>query len=330
MRRRHLGHGCGATLLAFVWLASGCGLLYSESLPEAARGAPSDGASDPVADAGGSPGSPPASPPSDEDTSRLPSPVRGVVRTWTWEDVSRCEEPTGTETLAFYPLALSDGAVEVESTVGSVPAWSLVGESQAEGPSGPCGGIPYTSASGPNGNAYLALDNDPAWDMPQGAIDLWFRYETLPEEIGGILCRDEVNQLDPGHFCLVISNTASSWAGAPGLVVRFQGGENEGMAFLLADFDRVPSAAWHHVLVSWDGSSARLYVNGVLVSNAEGPWSIAGNSLNWAIGLDNAFSNNGVNNNGSAWAGLSVTRVRFSDQPRDFTPQLAPATSLTP
>ncbi len=278
----------GAVL--FISVLGGCGLLFTDGIPvssdDESRLYPIDAPGGNVPESG-----------DENDESGLPAHARPSdleTGLWTWENVQRCSEARDNATLAHYSFAGRAPWASLVAGVPEVEVRAMEGGYVAAVDGGPCNGpfvrLPQLS----DGEGYLKLSHHANWDLEAGAIDLWFRYKNAPNEneFGGILCRDELNQNDPGHFCLVLvgPSAAESHMGEEGLRVRMQGSANEGESLVGTAMDKVPPNVWHHVVVSWENEGVSLYLNGILESYAEGARSIAGNSLDWVIGAETTRS----------------------------------------
>jgi hypothetical protein len=159
-----------------------------------------------------------------------------------------------------------------------------------------CGKAMSFSASSPI--SYLQVPDSSHWDLSEGSVDLWIRFDGAASAKEGIASRDANGQANAGHFTIVrmcngsimvrLQDTTSVWAqcSAP-----------------------VNDQAWHHVGVNFGGSGGlKLYVDGTLASRTtsidcgdSNPWAcgsstskgIAGNDNPWTIGASSMKSNEG-------------------------------------
>lgn len=138
---------------------------------------------------------------------------------------------------------------------------------------------------------HVLVPNQAAWDLPEGAIELWVRPVASAGQIG-ILSRDNSGTSD-GHFVLV--QLADKF-----FVVRLQtstdGGAGGGV-FLCSNQAPTPGA-WMHVGINLGAPTAELWVDGVLgtrtdsfsifggqgTCNTASARSILGNDDPWVFG----------------------------------------------
>lgn len=144
---------------------------------------------------------------------------------------------------------------------------------------------------------HVVVPNSSAWDLPEGAIELWVRPVGTSEQLG-IFSRDNMGTSD-GHIALVQD-------GQSFFAIRMQASADAdaGIGRFLCS-DPAPIAdTWMHIGINLGPPAAELWVDGVLGQrtdsvtlfgetapcNNAGPRSILGNDDPWVFGALNIAS----------------------------------------
>ena len=189
--------------------------------------------------------------------------------------------------------------------------------------SGPCGSaiqFPDSAASDP----FIEIPNSPDWDMEEGAIDFWLRTDAAGL---GLLSRDAVQQLEPGHFTIGIADDRR-------IVVRVQDGVDH---IVRCSTLPIAEAEWTHIAVNIGPPAVELYIDGELgLYQGQTTWpgnagltyqcgssagmGIAGNSNPWVLGASAANSEDGAATPTRAHLlGGAIDHLRISSRRRGFS-----------
>jgi hypothetical protein len=146
-----------------------------------------------------------------------------------------------------------------------------------------CGKALSFSTSSPI--SYLQVADSSDWDLSEGSVDLWIRFDGAASATEGIASRDANGQTNAGHFTIVRMCNGS-------IMVRLQ----DTSSVWAQCSPPVNDQSWHHVGVNFGGSGGlKLYVDGTLASRTA---SITCNSNDWACG---ASTTKGIAGNDNPW-----------------------------
>jgi hypothetical protein len=169
-------------------------------------------------------------------------------------------------------------------------------------------------AFGNSGESYVEIPHSPAWDLNQGAVDLWFKPESCGDEEQGVITRDAENAQFSGHFRLF-------WLDDCRLAARTQVASPVGadVAVEVATSNPLDVGRWNHFAVNFGAPGLELWLNGQRVGFAPTMSGIAGNTNPWTIGTSNDKSAEGSSI--PTWKPLrnaAVDRVRIWNRREDF------------
>jgi len=143
-------------------------------------------------------------------------------------------------------------------------------------------------------------------------VDFWFIRRAGAPTPAGLVGRDAMNQVFPGHFRIAIETDGR-------LLVRIQDGDD---SYELNQPDPT-RGEWHHVGANWGGGGLELWYDGVRVAADEDvAVGIDGNHNAWVIGADPQSVQEG------SYPPVGVSRVsthtgidhvRISELRRDFS-----------
>ena len=180
---------------------------------------------------------------------------------------------------------------------------------------------PVTSVAGPPGcgraigfagTAYVLVPDAPAWQLPVGSVDFWFRATACAESEAGVLTRDAEFTMRPGHFRVF-------WRDDCRLAVRAQNMSDETGGVELATLAPLPLGAWHHVGVNFGAPGLELVLGGASQGFAPLGWGIDGNENPWTMGISNDKSAEGSHL--PVWKPLrdaGLDRVRITNRRQSF------------
>gem|GEM_PF-5672610 len=138
------------------------------------------------------------------------------------------------------------------------------------GRSGPFSGI-TNAATHFSTDDYVTIPDDPAWQLTDGTISLWFNADTVVG-VDSIMSRDAAGALE-GHFYLDRNGDD--------LQVRLQGADSG----TLTAANVVSADTWHHVSVSFGANGLEIWLDGTMVANDPAiTGGVDGNNLPWTIG----------------------------------------------
>lgn len=194
---------------------------------------------------------------------------------------------------------------------------TLFGASWSLDPVGFCGKALVFSPT-TQGPSYLQVNHETFFDLKEGAVELWVRFDRDAGPQEGIISRDAQYQNESGHLTLLRRPSGH-------LVARLQGlGSINGHACMGAS--KFVKGQWHHVEIDFGGAGPlALWVDGEqgLYDVADGVWTcgdvaetvglgIDGNHNPWLIGASAMTSSDGL---GTADAQLvgAIDEVRLYD-----------------
>lgn len=242
-------------------------------------------------------------------------------------DLLGCDAPLDPSVVARWSFdALSGNQVPEET--GQHPGTLSGGTAQLVAGAPGCGkglSIP----AGLEGQPYVVVPYAPAWQLAQGSVDFWVRFDTL-DKTQGIIGRDAFGELAAGHLSIFRACDGA-------LVVRLQRGASEGIRCS----QPVPDGVWLHVGVNFGAAGLQLFVDGTLAirtgtvvyskhgvstcahemtcgTNVSG--GIDGNSNPWVIGAISFASTEGTTDQISHHLGGTIDALRVSAAPRSFAP----------
>jgi len=217
------------------------------------------------------------------------------------------------ESVALTPV--SDGFAATVTGLDPVGYWRLDGGGTDEiggtdatisgavtGATGPFDGVATTSVQFDGSNDYVEIADASAWQLPNGAVQLWFN----PDDTSGrqgLLGRDATNQAEDGHFQLYMNGDD--------LVFRIQDTATS-KSYTVAN--AVDAGEWHHVVVSFGSEGVKLFVNGELEVTDAFTGGIDGNNNPWVVGAMNWSSSDGGNDNLNSYFDGRIAEVAIFDQ----------------
>jgi hypothetical protein len=235
-------------------------------------------------------------------------------------DGQPCGAGVDQHTLVLLDLDRPTGTTVPDST-GNHPAELRGQQAQAvEGPPG-CGQA-LAFPAGDTATTYVELPDSPDWDLTEGAVDFWVRFDTssADQETQGVLSRDAVNVELEGHLSMLRACDGS-------LVVRLQraGSTHYQCSAPIAD------GVWTHVGLNFGAANGlQLFVDGTVATRtdpvpcrtgtcgASGPYGIDGNDNPWVIGALAWGSAEGSATPVGPGLGGAIDHFRVSSVPRDF------------
>lgn len=222
-----------------------------------------------------------------------------------------------------------DTTMSIPDQTGDHPG-TLKGDTaqQVEGPAG-CGkALHFPFAA--KGGSYVEVPDSPDWDLKEGSIELWVRFDVVEGEptSRGILSRDASQMNEEGHFSIYRACGGE-------IVVRLQRG---GVSYFACS-DPVEEGRWVHVAVNFGSSTElQLYVDGertnttsdIAYGGGSSPCEhqgqcgssigagIDGNSNPWVIGASAGGSEDGKATPTRYHLGGTLDEVRVRSEPRTF------------
>lgn len=213
--------------------------------------------------------------------------LSGTVALWDFEELPASVR----DSAGAHPGRIVDGMV------GSVP-----------GPAG-CGRAAWfdeTSAG------YVLVPDAPAWQLPVGSVDFWFRANACSAQESGVVTRDAEFTMRPGHFRVF-------WRNDCRLAVRVQNQANETGGVEIATLGGLALEQWHHVGINFGAPGLELVLDGRSQGFAPVDWGIDGNQNAWVMGVSNDKSLEGTG--APVWKPLraaGIDRVRVTDRRQPF------------
>jgi hypothetical protein len=222
--------------------------------------------------------------------------------------------------LAFTVQYVEDDLTKAVKELGAVAYWPLdevTGSSTAtERIAGYDGAYSNTSAVGrqshPHGNVaprnywideYTRVPHDPAFELEEGTIALWAKWDILPTVVEAAVVSKESDSFDSDADLSIYLDTAGNLVGRlreRALLGGGSGGTVEANGVITA-------GTWHHIAFSWGkGNKLELWVDGVCVAKT--------NSIK--VGLS---AGNGVSANQRPWYFGVRNRSYYSYNPAYFT-----------
>jgi hypothetical protein len=179
---------------------------------------------------------------------------------------------------------------------------------------------------------YVLVPHDPAWDLKEGSLDFWVRFDAASsKQTTGIVGRDAMGTAFEGHITVLKACDDA-------IVVRLQRGGSD--KYVCSD--PIPSEAWTHVGLNFGPKTGlQLYVDGKLSQRtgtlqytlgAQDPcgqtancdWNttggIDGNTNPWVIGGYVGRSSEGGYNNTEFGLAGAIDHFRLSKTTRSFSP----------
>lgn len=163
----------------------------------------------------------------------------------------------------------------------------LFGTSWSLDPGGVCGKALVLRPTS-SGASYLQVTHEVFFDLQQGAVELWVRFDRAPGQNEGVFSRDAKFQVESGHLTLVRRPSGL-------LVARLQGLDAVvGAACMGASAFK--KGQWHHVVVDFGGAGGlALYVDG-----KPGDYQQPSNT-DWPCGLTAPTVGLGIEGNHNPW-----------------------------
>ncbi|MGF1465134.1 MAG: LamG-like jellyroll fold domain-containing protein [Sandaracinaceae bacterium] len=195
----------------------------------------------------------------------------------------RCPPPDD-DTVALFTFDGDDGTTFPDSLGG--PAGQAEGSvARVDGPPG-CGrALRFTEDQA----SFVAIADDPRWDLPVGTVDLMVR----PRRCGRagrsstdtFISRDALNRNEPGHFLIALDRDCR-------LVYRLQVPARE---VLLVSDRELTLGAWHHVAATFGPEGLELWQDGQLVATDPGEEleGLGDNANPWTLGASTRRSRDG-------------------------------------
>ena len=145
-----------------------------------------------------------------------------------------------------------------------------------------------TSAAFDGSSDYIEIPDDPAWQLSDGTLQLWFN-PTDVSGMQGLIERDASGQSASGHIGLYLNGDD--------LALRIQ---TTTQSKTITFPNSITAGEWHHAAVSFGSNGLELYLNGDLVAeDSSFTTGIDGNNNPWVIGArawqTSEGSNAGVN-----------------------------------
>ncbi|MBW2735004.1 MAG: hypothetical protein JRH20_21700 [Deltaproteobacteria bacterium] len=205
-----------------------------------------------------------------------------------------CNTQVDQDTLALLTFDPIEGD-HVADLTGNHPGTLVgVGWSKVSGPAG-CGDAVFLPLSD---HPYVTLADTPDWQLDQGSVELWVRFDTPPDAASqGILSRDALEMDFPGHLSIFRAcdgRIAARLQGLGSQVVRCS--------------QPLPEGVWVHIGLNFGPEGLQLFVNHVLAKETlSAPYGgrctlraacgsgalgmgIAGNNNPWVLGADMMMS----------------------------------------
>ncbi len=155
-----------------------------------------------------------------------------------------------------------------------------------------------------NLSSHARIPDSPAFDLPKGEIELWFRYDnSVPEGDLGIISRDANGSETNGHFNVRLGHDQR-------LVMRIQKLSNPTIEAYRCTAATISLNVWHHVVITF-GGTLTMQVDGVLAAGTT--WTdqsavVRDCTVAWTTGIDG-------NDNPWILGALSVTSTEGSGTP---------------
>lgn len=236
---------------------------------------------------------------------------------------SGCTEPdcvykVDSDTVALYTFSGSGNTVT--DLTGMHPGTVVgTGATRVSGKSG-CGNAMRFSPTTPV--SHVMVPDSTAFDLKQGSVDLWVRFDSAASTNEGILSRDASGTTKSGHLTILRRCNGA-------ISIRLQNTTNEGNVCSKP----LSVGAWHHVGVSFGGSQGiKLYVDGTLTNETADiicgtdtitcgtsvTTGIDGNDNPWVIGASSWNSQEDVSTPVTQPLDGRVDSVRISKVRRSF------------
>jgi hypothetical protein len=238
------------------------------------------------------------------------------------------------ETVALYLFDEGTGTT-LQNTAPTDAPDGYINNSAVTREPGPCGGalsipasspIPGIGQSSSSTDAYAVLPDAALWDLQAGSVELWVRFDPLPEPgRHGILLREAQWEDSPGHFQVLRLYED----GRTTIAARVQDGDETTFEQRFCSSLGLEDGVWHHIAVSFGGGQPiTICIDGEPVDRAseialkgsacgmDTPGSIGGNDEPWVIGADT--SNSQASSDAPAYGGLggAIASLRISETRR--------------
>ena len=144
------------------------------------------------------------------------------------------------------------------------------------------------SALALDGSSHAVVSDQAGLDVSTGlTLSAWIQPSAQTDQ--DLISRAVTNSVD--GYTLGLSSSSS--ATAPGTVFLRLNQATSGSAFQLSSVSQYPATglAWMHVAATYDGTTMRMYINGVEESSIPGPVSIATNAVDFGIGAQSDGAN---------------------------------------
>jgi hypothetical protein len=229
-----------------------------------------------------------------------------------------CSASTDKETVALYTFEATKPGSKIENVAGkgrdaTIQAGSLTPISN--GPMG-CG-----KAGQFAGQTYLEVDHEKAFELTEGAVDLWVRFDQSGS--AGLVSKDATGQQVSGHLTIFRACNDA-------IAVRQQT-KTESIVHCSKP---VPNSSWMHVAINFGAGGLELYLDGARVqevgqltcggkitcSTTALAAGIAPNKNPWVIGASAIGSGDDVATPVSAQLVGAIDSLRISKTRRTFAP----------
>ena len=201
---------------------------------------------------------------------------------------------------AHAPTAVDDGLVYADSVLGLSPLsyWrfgetsgavidegSLANNGTRNGPgtglTGAIAGDSNTAYSFDGSNDYVEVAHNPAYNLAEGSFQLWFNADDLSSE--RTLFSKDANGNSDGHFEVRLDSGQ----------VEFRA-QTDSTTTTVGGGPLLSTGTWYHLVVSFDSSGVRIYLDGVEIINSSGHTiGLQGNSEPLAVGMSTQGSSSG-------------------------------------
>jgi Concanavalin A-like lectin/glucanases superfamily len=165
--------------------------------------------------------------------------------------------------VGYWPFSEGAGTITDDASP-AAHVGALSGASWTTGKNGK--GLLFNGSS-----SYVALGK---FDVPGSAITLaaWFNAETLGNSDPRIISKASGSAEQDHYFMLGTTSVSGTNR------LRFRLKTNSSTKTLIASSGNVPTGQWVHAVATYNGSTMRLYLNGVLVGSMAAAGSMTGNT----------------------------------------------------